>query len=272
MTAATHRSLFAHPPSYLTENVLGFWQSDRHRCGFNRETIIPKGSVEIIFNLDEDGIEAIIGDRGFQIPRCFISAHHTLPVQVHVPEKQTFFGILLAPSTLKNLFRTKASEISNQCLDLTLLDASFDSLWHQLMEENAFGRRVEIFSKWVVKRLPARDPYDRMFDAYLGNKTNTVMSAAELSRALCYSPRHLSRKLFDLTGMNTERNLLFRKYLKSVKLMDNSTISLTEIAHTCQFTDQSHFIKTFKSFAHVKPGDYRRMKSNLPGHIFENVR
>jgi AraC-like DNA-binding protein len=272
MTAISHSALRAAPPSYLRESAHAFWQSDRRNCDFNRETIIPKGSLEIIFNLDETGIEATIGDRGYRIPRCFLSAHHTMPVHVHVPEKQTFFGVLLAPSTLKNIFRTRASEFANQCMDLTLVDASLDSLWHQLMDERSFEGRVETLATWIRKRLPERDSYDRMFDTYLGNKTDTVMSASELSKALCYSPRHLSRKLFELTGMNTEQNLLFRKYLKSLRLMDSATLSLTEIAHASQFTDQSHFIKTFKSFAQVTPGEYRKMKSSIAGHIFENVR
>jgi len=75
-----------------------------------------------------------------------------------------------------------------------------------------------------------------------------------------------------LTGMNTEEVLLYKKFLHSIDLIHHTKMSLTEIAYCCQFTDQSHFIKTFRSLAMMTPGDYEDQKSLLPGHIFKNVR
>ncbi|MEJ0101984.1 MAG: helix-turn-helix domain-containing protein [Bacteroidota bacterium] len=37
-------------------------------------------------------------------------------------------------------------------------------------------------------------------------------------------------------------------------LIQHSTLSLTSIAYNCRFSDQSHFIKTFKSLAQMTPG------------------
>lgn len=98
------------------------------------------------------------------------------------------------------------------------------------------------------------------------------VSVTALASSLCYSSRHLSRKITEATGMNTEEMLLYKKYLHAVLLMHHSDLTLTEIAHESHFSDQSHFIKSFKAYTGMTPGAYRRMKSDMQGHIFEDVR
>ena len=97
-------------------------------------------------------------------------------------------------------------------------------------------------------------------------------TVAKLADTLCYSPRHLSRKLFEATGMNTEEMLLYKKYLHALHWMHHSNMLLTEIAHQSQFSDQSHFAKAFKAFTKLTPGEYRRNRANVKGHLYENVR
>jgi len=72
--------------------------------------------------------------------------------------------------------------------------------------------------------------------------------------------------------MNAEQIIRYKKYLHTIHLIHHSCLSLTEIAYDSGFSDQSHFIKTFKSFAQIKPNEYRSNKSTWAGHIFENVR
>ena len=72
--------------------------------------------------------------------------------------------------------------------------------------------------------------------------------------------------------MNTEEILLYKKYLHAVHLMHHTNLLLTKIAYQSHFSDQSHFIKSFKAYAQLTPGEYSRNKGNVKGHIFENVR
>jgi len=97
-------------------------------------------------------------------------------------------------------------------------------------------------------------------------------SVTELAGSLCYSPRHLARKVFEATGMNTEEVLLYKKYLHAVDLIHRSELSLTEIVYQSCFSDQSHFIKTFKTYAEITPGEYKRTRSDVKGHIYQDVR
>jgi AraC-like DNA-binding protein len=147
-----------------------------------------------------------------------------------------------------------------------------ESLWLQLSDQRTFKQRITVFTNWLAGRLPEISRHEQLFDDFLTSTPDRPMSAHELSRMLCYSPRHLSRKLYELTAMNLEQTLIYKRYLQAINLIHHSPLLLTEIAHACNFSDQSHFTKTFRSYTNMKPTEYRAMKSPVSGHIFENVR
>ena len=258
------------PP--LRSVVRRFWQIDRHDGKLIKETIIPKGSVEIIFNLQDESfpIPALIGGRPIKLPRCFISGHNTVPIHLQVPGRQLFFGVFVNPVALKKIFRVYGKDCANQCIDLSLLDVSINSLWHRLADQKNFKERVSTFSDWIFERMPQSSRQESLFDEFLTNVSTTLTSAEEVSEKLCYSPRHLSRKLYELTAMNLEQTLLYRRYLRALDLIHHSPLQLTEIAHACDFSDQSHFTKTFRSYTHMRPKEYRSLKSHVSGHIFQD--
>jgi len=260
-----------HP--LLKEAVCSFWQVSRHNRTLRSETIIPKGIIEVIFSFHEaPDVCAQLGRQQLLMPRCSINGYNTLPIQLQLPDRQTFFGVVFYPTVIRHLFRVPAGEFANHCVDMTLVDASVNALWHQMAEAGTFARRVDLVSDWLMTRLTGLTRQEQLFNRFLTDKTGALLAVSEVARQLCYSPRQLARKLRDLTGLNTEETLLYKKYLKSVELMHHSTLSLTEIAHACQFADQSHFIKAFRSFAQLTPGEYRNRKSFVAGHLYEEVR
>jgi AraC-like DNA-binding protein len=76
----------------------------------------------------------------------------------------------------------------------------------------------------------------------------------------------------EATGMNTEEVLRYKKYLHAVHLIHHTDLSLTKIAYQSHFSDQSHFIKSFKTYTDMTPGEYKANKGYVKGHIYENVR
>lgn len=255
----------------LKETVCSFWQVHRLNNLAVNETIIPKGIIEIIFSFETPKIYAQINNQAITVPRCFVQGFHSCPVYLHLSDRQTFFGVVLHPSSAKYFFKIPPFEFINCAIDLTLIDDSFYNLWHYLGEQKNFNDRVSAFTNWLIKRLPVLTDREQAFNNFLNKHSNTSLTVSDLAVKFCYSSKQLSRKLYELTGMNTEQILLYKKYLQSIHLMHNSELSLTEIAYNCQFFDQSHFIKTFKSLTLLTPKEYRQRKSYIVGHILENV-
>jgi len=240
---------------------------------FHKENIIPKGIIEVIFNFsDGSPMTAHVGDRQYQLSNCFINGFNTVPVQIQLPERQIFFGIQLQPMAVKKILGVPAGEFTDIIVDLALLDSNFHSLWHQLADQDNFENRMAVFSAWMGKKLIAWQPQEQMINNFLSGVDQHDLSVTELASTLCYSPRQLSRKMAEATGMNTEEILLYKKYLHAVDLIHHTDLSLTKIAYQSHFSDQSHFIKAFKTFARMTPGEYKAGKGFVKGHIFENVR
>ena len=87
---------------------------------------------------------------------------------------------------------------------------------------------------------------------------NEVLSLKEIAIQVGAHPVTISkhfRKYFNCTLGEYQRKL---KIENSIDLIKNTSLSLSEIAFYCGFTDQSHFIRNFKQLTGFLPKDYRK--------------
>jgi AraC family transcriptional regulator len=93
----------------------------------------------------------------------------------------------------------------------------------------------------------------------MNDKWNEPLTLKDLSRAAGVHPVTISRffpKYFSCTFGEYMRRL---KIEKSLRMIKNSSRSLTEIAYECGFYDQSHFTRTFKHLTGFLPNSYARL-------------
>ncbi len=251
----------------LKSYVSSIWQSSGFP-DYKDEIILPSGVIEIIFNFSEKDFDANINGKLLSVKRCFINGYNTKSIALKVPKKHIFFGIRFYPFVIKSLFGFNAGEFLNNVVDIDLLDKPLNNLWNELASNNSFSKRIFVFKKWLFKKtrgvILVKNPIDR----FLNNPLQEPYSVKTLSQKLYVSQRHLSRKFYQLTGMNTEEALRYKRYLKSISLMEQPGLSLTQVSYHCNFFDQSHFIKTFKEYTGITPLEYKKTKGGLPGHIF----
>jgi AraC family transcriptional regulator len=99
----------------------------------------------------------------------------------------------------------------------------------------------------------------RRLEDLLDEKWNEPITLEELSAILETHPVTISknfRRYFSCTLGEYLRKL---KISKSLALIKNSEMSLTEIAFHCGFADQSHFTRNFKEMTGLLPKDFRRI-------------
>jgi len=93
----------------------------------------------------------------------------------------------------------------------------------------------------------------------LNDRWNDHLTLNELSNLTAVHPVTISKyftKYFTCTFGEYMRRL---KINRSISLIKNSGLSLTEISLECGFTDQSHFIRTFKEITGWLPGKFRQL-------------
>jgi AraC family transcriptional regulator len=99
----------------------------------------------------------------------------------------------------------------------------------------------------------------RLLGDLLNDRWNEQLTLNELSLATKTHPVTISknfRKYFSCTLGEYLRKL---KIDKSIPLIKDSGMSLTEIAYHCGFTDQSHFTRNFKQMTGFLPKEFRNI-------------
>jgi AraC family transcriptional regulator len=87
------------------------------------------------------------------------------------------------------------------------------------------------------------------------------LSLKELSQAAGVHPVTLSKTFPKYFRFTLGQYMRLVKIEKSICLIRQTQIPLTEIAHKCGFSDQSHFIRTFKTATGFLPKDLKKLKS-----------
>ncbi|GEN77914.1 helix-turn-helix transcriptional regulator [Chryseobacterium hagamense] len=98
---------------------------------------------------------------------------------------------------------------------------------------------------------------------FLNDHGAAPLSLNETARLLNIHPVHLSRsfkKYFHCTLGEYVRRTRIEKALPE---MLNGHRSLTAIACDCGFTDQSHFIRTFKAYLGMNPSSFKKMQKQM---------
>jgi AraC family transcriptional regulator len=81
---------------------------------------------------------------------------------------------------------------------------------------------------------------------YFKMHTTENVGLGEMSSMLCMSPFHFSRVFKNTTDMSPHQYMLRLKVERAIQLIVKKDASLTDIALSMGFNDQSHFIRVFK--------------------------
>lgn len=91
------------------------------------------------------------------------------------------------------------------------------------------------------------------------NEQSENIDLDKLSNILGVHPVHISRAASKYLNCSLGDYIRQQKIKKSMDYMLNTNHSLTEIALLCGFSDQSHFIRVFKSYFNKTPSAFRKV-------------
>jgi AraC family transcriptional regulator len=132
---------------------------------------------------------------------------------------------------------------------------SFTAASVQLLLFEIFGRLLK-HNQTAQNKKPE---WAKKLKEILADGCAEKLSLLGLANELKIHPVHLSRdfsKHFDCTFGEYVRKL---RVEKSLGLLPNKNLSLTEIAYRCGFADQSHFLRCFKKINGVNPTQFRKI-------------
>ena len=91
---------------------------------------------------------------------------------------------------------------------------------------------------------------------YISENYSSPLSLKTLSKEFGISENHLSRKFKEFTDIGLKDYINHIRLLNAENLLENTTMSMTQIANHCGFSDSNYFSTLFKKFKGISPIKY----------------
>jgi AraC-like DNA-binding protein len=266
------RHYIPRPP--LSNFVELLWLYEGYSQPHDKERLLPDGSMELVVNLKED--EARVYDR--RDPSKFQSTRGALLVGVQseyfvldTAEQQSVVGVHFKPGGAFPFFKMPAGEFHNQHLSLDLLwGNSARELRERLLEAATPERKFEILEESLLAhaskpllRHPAVDFAIQEF-----GDLRRAPSIAQVTAQIGLSSRRFLDVFNDQVGLTPKlycRVQRFQNVLRRIGMRGN--VDWTDLALSCGYFDQAHFIHDFGAFSGLSPTAYAAHRTEHLNHV-----
>jgi AraC-like DNA-binding protein len=235
--------------------------------------ILPSGRVELIFRLGPafELQKACVLRPGADPIRqfCFLSGLHTRPLDLSFDELHVF-GVRLHPVAVRALFGLPCSAVRDGAVEGHLVLRDLDRIEDRLRAAPDFPARARFVEHELVTRLRA-SPHlreaQRMRVLATALPTESRTKGTDVLRRLGYSRSHAHRRFHEWFGQPTSNVIRLTRFVRTVRALHVRHHSLTEIGHGLGYFDQAHFIRDFREFSGMTPGEYRARQGAVPGQL-----
>lgn len=170
------------------------------------------------------------------------------------------FGVYLYPFAALQLLELSPAELTNRMPDLpSALGNKGKELEERIFLAPDTRNRIQILASYLEQQFHKREKDDHPAIAAIRHviQSGENHTVCELAAHYNLSERQFERKFKEYSGFTP------KKYLRLVRFGDACNRyeqarqkTLSEIALSCGYYDQSHFIKDFKAFSGYHPSDY----------------
>jgi len=262
------------PPLQLKDLVQCFWalESNPNEATPNDYFLMADSCPEIIFQYNE-------GFRTYSAQSARIRFQHSIHDRFTVGKKVGFFGVRLYPHAVSQLLKIPASEVVNDVFDFsTLFKQQGADLADQVYSAVDTLERIALVSDFLVKRaaLNKVDPIKYFVDKVIKSTGPVDISGMQQESGL--SVKQFERRFKALAGFPPKYFARIARFQGIKDRYSSSQFqSMTSLAYSCNYYDQSHFNREFKEFSGVQPLQYFKLAgqedTKIPGlrHNFANA-
>lgn len=199
--------------------------------------------------------------RGKKLSDFYLFGQTVEPITLAVKGAFKLICIRLYPFATRILLDVDPKLLKDDCYDLRLVESvgTQDTL-KMLGQTEDWGDIVEILADYfngLLKEASINPDYRIKLAINLILKTNGTISIKELRDKLCVAERTLERHFLKEIGVTAKQFAKIIQFSSALQQMnDTDYVNLTEIGYDSGFSDQSHFIRSFKRYTGKTPRKY----------------
>jgi len=224
------------------------------------ERVVPTGHMFILFELD--GITRHTYDDDLKVKgtykQTWISGMHRNFISISAPQDSEMCVIQFKPFGAFPFLHQPVWGLTEQIKDSqSVFGPDILALQHQLMKGNS-QQKFEAIEQWLMSRFDVQKlPPPELVDLVTKFQQSKQGTFRQLSERYQYSQKHLIdqfKKYVGLTPKYFHRICRFNDLLAQIN--QQQKISWAQVAYSCGFSDQSHFIREFRHFSGFNPQDF----------------
>lgn len=258
------------PRGRLSEFIDDFWLYEDYAAEHFRERILPSGTFEMVFNLQENELR-IYGpsdqDECRRFSGALISGPYAGPFMSDTKEEAAILGVHFKPGGASAVLGLPASELTNAHVDLSeIWGPAAAAFREQLCSVGEPIERFRLLERALLKRLANHPGHHRAVRVGLSvlKRTHGRAKIGNIARALDLSQRRFSEVFAVEVGLTPKLFGRLQRFQHAIASSRNATkVDWGQLAVECGYFDQAHLIHEFVEFSGVSPGDYWQRQNRL---------
>ena len=248
------------PAGVLGNFVELLWLYDPYVVPHAQERLLPTATTELVFDLRESVRESSAS--------VVVGPHSEYSV-LNTSEPASVLGVHFKPGGAFPFFSLPAGELHNQ-------DVSLDCLWgsratevrDRIVGAPSPEAKFDVLEQALIDAARTLARHRAVAFALQELSTPGRRSITEVTQAVGMSQRCFIDRFRDEVGMTPKlfsRVQRFQEVVKTVHPLRD--VDWADIAASCGYFDQAHFIHDFRTFSGLTPSAYFALKSEHQNHV-----
>lgn len=257
----TYRTCIPGPP--LSDFVELFWFYEGCDLPHAKERVLPTGTMELVINLHDDQLRVYDRqdtDRFQSFHGALICGAHSEFFVIDTAQQASILGVHFKPGGALPFLGLPAGELRNMHVSLDALwGATAGELRDRLLEAGTPEARFRTLEQTLMARTArplARHPAVafalREFQG--GQRARKV---SEVTGRIGLSQRRFVQVFREEVGLTPKLFCRVRRFQDVVRLVGTEqNVEWADVALSCGYFDQAHFIHDFRAFSGLNPTAY----------------
>ena len=246
------------PSAQLQPYIRYYWILNTNE---NLDTLtFPIGCPQLIFHRRS---RFYIPEFGAEQARFSISGQVNFPARVQSSGDVETIVVVFHPHAIGTMFNIPVSSFYNQEIDgYSLGDKSLNILADDVLNADDAAEAVKLIEQWLLLRLVETAIYNfkRAGASLKLLFTDNTISVESMAQLACLSRKQFERVFFNAVGMKPKEYSNVVRFQKSLWLMQNGNRDFADIAYSCGYSDQSHFIRKCRRYSGATPAELLKMQ------------
>ena len=269
--------IFQHhvPGPPLSDFIQMMWFGDDYIVPFRLERVLPTGDMSLIINLYEDCSRVYNPNdpRKYKtLSGAILVGPYSGYTVIDTAEQRSTMGVIFKPGGAIPFFKLPADELQDT-------DVSLDAVWgreggqlrERLLDAKTPKLKFDVLERALLGRIakPPDPPHPAVRFAVGNFRRLPNRAISSVTAQIGLSERRFIQLFAQQVGLTPKlfcRVQRFQGVLRQIA-RNAEAIDWTEIALSCGYFDQAHFIHDFRGFSGINPSSYVANKTQFQNHV-----